>query len=304
MTRRLAVSLLFAATLIAGCTLDTTLARAPADAGGDTQLDALDARGDGAGDGAADGAGFACPASRLGAGPMVDLGGFCVDLAEVTKARYAAWLASTPSTSGQLPQCGWNLEYAPAIDASVGCTADANDATKYPELPVVCVDWCDAFAYCAAVGKHLCGQIGGGSDGFPASADDVLADPVKSEWFAACTGVDRTSYPYGDTYDGALCNGKDYGLPTPMPIAVGTATRCHGRGGTLTGGVFDLSGNVAEWTNSCQAYVPGGVGDLNSCVARGGWFGTGNVADFACSNVRLTQPRSRKDNHIGFRCCG
>jgi hypothetical protein len=30
-------------------------------------------------------------------------------------------------------------------------------------FPITNVDWCDAYAYCAGIGKRLCGKIGGGT---------------------------------------------------------------------------------------------------------------------------------------------
>jgi len=50
----------------------------------------------------------------------------------------------------------------------------AFDPYGMPGKPVVCVDWCDAFSYCAWVGKRLC------RDG---SADEL---PEVSEWRLAC----------------------------------------------------------------------------------------------------------------------
>jgi len=81
--------------------------------------------------------------------------------------------------------------------------------------------------------------------------------------------------------------------------------------GTANAAVFDLSGNVAEWVDSCQ---PGADGaDLKSCMARGGEFynddgpdggGAGGLLGCRIPNANwIKQPRSHWDDHIGIRCC-
>jgi len=71
-------------------------------------------------------------------------------------------------------------------------------------LPVTSIDWCDAFAFCRANDKHLCGKIGGGTN-----AVGDYADATKSEWFNACSAQGSNVYPYSDTYNPVACNGLD-----------------------------------------------------------------------------------------------
>jgi formylglycine-generating enzyme required for sulfatase activity len=107
---------------------------------------------------------------------MVQLpAGFWIDSTEVTRAQYRAWLQTKPTYGGQPAECSWNDDYTP------GCHWPAGEE---PNHPVVCVDWCDAYAYCQGVGKRLCGKIGGGPNGI-----DDYADATKSQWYYACSGA-------------------------------------------------------------------------------------------------------------------
>src|SRR6185295_16488134 len=132
---------------------------------------------------------------------------------------------------------------------------DANDFApdKRPKFPVVCVDFCDAFAYCALVGKRVCGAIGGGRGRFGSATD-----ATSSQWFAACSGGGKHAYPYGDTYEGSACNGIDKGGNL---VDTGSIATCVGG----YPGLFDMSGNVYEWEDACT-----GEQGTTVCHVRGG----------------------------------
>ncbi len=209
---------------------------------------------------------------------MVQLpAGFSIDSTEVTRAQYAAWLATKP-TGGQPPECSWNNDFTPGCDWPPGDKGDH---------PVVCVDWCDANAYCQGVGKRLCGAIGGGPE-----VDGEASDASKSEWFNACSSAGAHPYPYGDTYDETLCVGAHHDLDGP------DAVQHDGCQSSVPGfeGVFDLSGNVSEWVNSC-----GDSADGRKCAERGGDFAL-EGAGLDCRSVLYDSPTFRAQM-IGFRCC-
>jgi hypothetical protein len=225
-----------------------------------------------------DGGGGACPAGAIEVtGPAG--APYCVDATEVTKAEYTAFLAGSPSPEDQPPYCAWNLDFVPG-DAWPPAGDDQ-------EHPVTYVDWCDASAYCAWAGKRLCGQIGGGSVDMSASTD-----PAVSQWYNACSAGGQRSFPYGvDHVDGA-CNDNSNGLNVPMPVA--GAPCCMGG----SEGIFDMTGNVREWEDSCDKYESSG----DKCRARGGSYGSGDQ-DASCDGSLQTEPRNRRDERIGFRCC-
>jgi formylglycine-generating enzyme required for sulfatase activity len=207
-------------------------------------------------------------------------GGYAIDATEVTRDQYAAWLATNPSTSGQPSYCSWNADFTPA-----GCEWPPGAKGNHP---VVCVDWCDAYAYCAAVGKRLCGKIGGG-----ANAYGDYQDATKSQWYNACSSGGQNNYPYGDTYSGSACNGYDANNGGTVPV--GSMSGCESSVSGYTG-VYDLSGNVWEWEDSCNGYVDG----TNWCRLRGG--SVDNDSNLRC-DFEYDSYRNYRGDTFGFRCC-
>jgi formylglycine-generating enzyme required for sulfatase activity len=120
---------------------------------------------------------------------------------------------------------------------------------------------------------------------------------TEADWETACspTGL---RYPYGDTYDAAACNGNDYdpdgGTPQDQDYAVPTGSlgACE-----TPGGIFDMSGNLKEWTGSLRA-----PGPPPAYAVRGGAYDTppGGLTcgfDFVVAESTLLFP------NLGFRCC-
>jgi sulfatase modifying factor 1 len=203
--------------------------------------------------------------------------GYCIDATEVTRAQYAAWLDTNPQTLSQPPQCSWNDSFEPLCEWPLEGKGNH---------PVVCVDWCDAFAYCQGVGKRLCGKIGGGANGFY----DV-DNASTSQWYSACSMAGVRDYPYGDTYEDAACHGRKNDPETT--IEVGDLASCQSYLG-----VFDLSGNVWEWEDACAD----SIGRFDECRVRGGGFDSDGR--MRCDVVTMTKTnRFLAAPNLGFRCC-
>ena len=221
----------------------------------------------------------ACPST--GRGPtMVRAGAFCIDGTEVTRTQYAAFLTSLPSTAGQPARCAWNTTFTPQSAWPPGSLGDD---------PVVGVDWCDAWAFCAWAGKRLCGAVGGG-----AVDPGSFADAAASQWTSACTLGGAHPYPYGDTYVGTACNGEPTdGAATLVPVATFTACQSYA-------GVYDLLGNADEWEDSCTIVADDAGGANDTCHLRGEGFGEGTA--LVC-NAPEAHARSAVGGDQGIRCC-
>lgn len=218
---------------------------------------------------------------------VVDAGGFGIDATEVPREAYALFLADAVDPATQSSRCTWNTSFLPREDITTFCEGPYDMSAG--RLPITCVDWCDAAAYCTWAGKHLCGRIGG----VATLAIDELDDPAESEWYRACSAGGTKLYPYSDTFDDNACN------------TIGNASDVRGVGDQLTceggfPGVFDMVGNAEEWEDSCDI---GQDPAADNCYVRGGAF-WGDQVEATCLHGENRRPdRSTASNDWSFRCC-
>jgi len=231
---------------------------------------------------------------RCVAKPVPITGGYSIDATEVTRSQYQKWLDANPMISGQASACNWNKTFAP--DATCMTKKQVCQGGGCGRHPQVCVDWCDAVAYCAASGKRLCGKIGGGPNGFSNQSNAAL-----SQLYNACSSGGKNAFPCGDTLGPPICNGAenpDTGCMSGSctTVEVGTLAGCQS---SVVGyeGVFDLSGNVEEWEDSC-----GLLSGTYYCRIHGGAYNTS--MDLRCDqSTSFERTSAGAQNNIGFRCC-
>jgi gamma-glutamyl hercynylcysteine S-oxide synthase len=156
--------------------------------------------------------------------------------------------------------------------------------------PVVGVSWYEAAAYARWIGKRL-----------PSDAEWVKAGcwPVQ----LSSTARSQRRFPWGDTMDRAKAN--LWGSGPGRTVAVDEYST-----GVSVGGVYQLIGNVWEWTSSAfrgmqlpQDHLPSSGLVLDSPLKsiRGGAFDTYFDNQAACQFQSGENPLSRRHN-IGFRC--
>lgn len=217
--------------------------------------------------------------------PMVRVASnVCIDATEVTNDQYAAFLSAHGNTpkGGELPGvCSFKISLVP----------DNWPQPSKGDVPVIKVDWCDAWAYCKAVGKHLCGAIGGGA----VNKNDASNAGVDA-WYRACSLGGARVYPYEGAFDGTRCNGPTAGRSGPSPV--GGFAKCEG----ASPGLFDMSGNVQEWEDSCDS----SNGKTDRCADRGGgWIyydASQEIERMKCT-YRDTFTRDARVDNLGIRCC-
>ena len=102
------------------------------------------------------------------------------------------------------------------------------------------------------------------------------------EWRKACRGRGGAAFPYGRTFNPNKCNTEDADEEERSITASGRFRGCRS-----AWGVYDMSGNVAEWT--------GGQ------TVRGG-DSSASDEEAACSAGGRSAPSTARSS-IGFRCC-
>lgn len=159
-------------------------------------------------------------------------------------------------------------------------------------LPIVCLNWWEAYAFCIWDGGFL---------------------PSEAEWeYAAAGGGEEREYPWGSTDPGVLNQYAIYGCyyPSGIPICfgeatiapVGTATLGAGRWGQL-----DLAGNAFEWNLDWSA--PSFADPCTNCatltesatrVIIGGSFSYPD--DYLAPSDTYLAPPAAGNANTGFRC--
>jgi formylglycine-generating enzyme required for sulfatase activity len=227
-----------------------------------------------------------CEASAQPAHEVTIRSGFCLAEYETSVAAYRSCL-----DQGGCPQ-----PPAPETLASLRCSTDratwTPDASGDETLPMSCLLWSEAAAYCASAGGRL---------------------PTEAEWERAARGRDDRPFPWGRAAAVTCDQGANFAglgcgeLPWP-------ATSADRSGAMQRGpfGHFDLGGNLSEWVADFYdpaAYTacgmactdPGGPAQGEVHVRRGGTF-LSPLSELRSFAREFHRPQGPRSDLIGVRC--
>jgi formylglycine-generating enzyme required for sulfatase activity len=189
---------------------------------------------------------------------------FSIDRTEVTVLDYRA--------------CVEKKRCAPPPRTHAACTFELGD----PELPINCVRWSDADAFCRASGKRL---------------------PTEAEWELAARGPGSNLYPWGNSKPSCAlavtlvremspkaCSGA-------RPAKVGT----HAAGASPFG-ALDMVGNVEEWVSDFYSEHVASVAPragASHVLRGGGWLSAPSASRATTRNWGSTMEAGP---NVGFRC--
>jgi formylglycine-generating enzyme required for sulfatase activity len=187
-------------------------------------------------------------------GFMVDLPAFRIDRTEVRVTEYE--------------RC---VKEGACSEPNVGATCNWGKPSQ-GDHPVNCIDWTQSLRYCEWVGKRL---------------------PTEYEWEKAARGTDRRQFPWGNAQascslavmasEGTTGCGED----STWPVA-------SRESGKSPYGVFDMAGNVLEWTMDWPKFKDG------KHVVRGGSWRSASLP--VRTTYRQLVDTDARDARIGFRC--
>lgn len=179
-----------------------------------------------------------------------------------------------------------NAQYREFLEATGKSLRDAWPAGVFPQTladhPMANASWFDGKAYCEWRGARL---------------------PTEAEWEKAARGVDERRFPWGNALDVRRANIAEARIGHTTPVGAFPD-------GRSPYGLYDMSGNVWEWTEDWYQPYPGNAEPGENYgekykVARGGawkqctFYGCGtNAPTF---NRSFFSPTVRGET-FGFRC--
>jgi formylglycine-generating enzyme required for sulfatase activity len=237
----------------------------------------------------------------------VTVGAYCLDEHEVTVAAYEKCSGSGDCLRASSEVVFEGLSPDQIKIFSALCNEGKSDKQDHP---INCVDW--------SMADHFCrGEKGRLPEG-------GARLPTEAEWEFAARGSSQRVFPWGDEPPGPArlnaCGSEcakwlaDVGIAGAQTMYesddgfAGTSPVGHFEAGVSAAGIFDLAGNVWEWTadfygpySAAAVTDPKGPDSGDTRVVRGGAF-NGAEPGWAKPAWRWRTAPTSKSHGIGFRC--
>lgn len=180
------------------------------------------------------------------------------------------------------------------VDVGVACIDRFEAPNLKGEKPLLMQSAADGVTFCEAHGKHLC---------------------TEDEWVRACEGPSKRPFPYGKKYVEARCNDAGKFIAArwsvlgtwPAAAALAEAERLDqsepsgARPDCVSEeGVFDLTGNAAEWVVRTRDNPTNYSHVVKGCF-WGKCFRPPHTP--SCDYVNYAHPYGFRSYEMGFRCC-
>jgi len=177
------------------------------------------------------------------------------------------FMDATEVTAGAYAKCVATGACGPAKDDDQFCTAKMKD---HDEHPINCIDHKDASNYCAWVKKRL---------------------PTEAEWEHAAASDKGHKFSWGnnDPTTHIACYSHPGGTCKVASFAAGEY------------GLFDMSGNVWEWTDSWFSMLPDDPAQGKRKIFKGGSWSRRWPKWLRVKNRSHWQPE-KSNSWLGFRC--
>ena len=257
--------------------------------------------------------GWMCPKDTSGPKlvliPVSEGASYCIDANVATYGDFHGFVKKHGDDLSLLPpECAWKKTFGPVsvyeVPGLPGVFAKCGPslAEADPDLALDCVDFCDAWAFCAASGKRMCGLRGADSATVSAISvggvyesglyADGKAASIESEWFGVCSQGGTTKYPYGnDLKDGTCIDKTKLAADGDTAYEVGdtTGSQCKGSKSPYNQ-VYNMSGGRTQWLNICT---------YGCCYVQGGLLGSDPLLSCAESMGCMAMAQFTS----GVRCC-
>jgi formylglycine-generating enzyme required for sulfatase activity len=220
----------------------------------------------------------------------VSLRSFALGKYDVTRREYAAFVSET----GYRSDGGCYDNGGPPSPKRAGASWKNPGFKQTDNDPVICVSWDDAEAYVSWLNRKL--QPSGS-----ASGDGPYRLPTESEWEYAARAGTTTRFWWGDDESTAAAHAwyKENSRGQTHPVGLKPANRF---------GLYDMAGNVWQWTQDCYAesYAAapnnGTAAEMGNQCLRVDRGGSWHYATWLLrSATRERNPADYRDQVMGFR---